>query len=526
MDYYVSDAVVVPQEDRGLYAEEVIYLPCGACYEAPEYAPAVSSLPVLCGKPFTFGCINRIEKISARVIALWGRILAALPEAGLLIKGSGLDDPELRRGFVCRLRDAGIGAERVRLAGASAHADHLKIYYEVDLGLDPFPHGGGISTAEALWMGVPVVTLAGSTVTSRLSASILTALEMQDWIAHSDDEYVRIAVEAARDLPRLARTREQLRSRAAGSIFRDVQRYTREVERAYRSMWRRWCAREAAGPFDVAAGGELKAATGAPSAGPSQRALGDLGALVSANRNEEAEALARQMVETWPDLPEAHNDLGNALRALGRLSEAQASYRRALQLKPDFHTAHNALGNTLLALGRLSEAEVSYRRALELSPQFHMAHNNLGVVLRELGRLLEAEECFRRAVELKPDYHMAHSNLGDALRDLARPSEAEACYRRALDLRPDLHGVHNNHGVVLNRLGRSSEAEASYRRATELRPDFHQAHNNLGAALQALDRPIEAEASYRRALELKPDYPEAHFNLADVLRVCGRLSEA
>ena len=86
MDYYASDAVVVPPQERGLYAEEVIYLPCGACYEAPEYAPAVSALPALEDQAFTFGCINRIEKISDRVMALWGRILAQLPEARLLIR--------------------------------------------------------------------------------------------------------------------------------------------------------------------------------------------------------------------------------------------------------------------------------------------------------------------------------------------------------------------------------------------------------------------------------------------------------
>lgn len=246
IDYFLADPVVVPLVERSLFAEEIFDLPCFVCYEPPEYLPEVSPQPALCGRPFTFACINRVEKISDRILALWGRILAALPEAGLLVKGWGLDDPKHREHFLRRSREAGIGEDRVRLLGNSPHHEHLKTYQDADLVLDPFPHGGGVSTAESLCMGVPVVTLQGATPTSRPSASILTVLNARDWIAQTDADYVRIAVDAARDLPRLARTREQLRSRLAESIVGDVRTYTRAVETAYRSMWRRWCHRRAA----------------------------------------------------------------------------------------------------------------------------------------------------------------------------------------------------------------------------------------------------------------------------------------
>lgn len=257
MDYFFADSVAVPSEERIHYAEEVTDLPCIICYEPPEYLPAVSPLPALSGKPFTFGCINRPEKITGSVIALWCRILAALPEARLVIKGWGLYDQGLRGNLLQRFKNADIDAERVRLLGHSPHAEHLKIYHEVDLVLDSYPHGGGISTLEALWMGVPVVTLKGSTVTSRVSASILTALKLQDWIAGSDEEYGRIALEAARDLPRLGGVRQGLRARAGASVVGDVPRYTRAVEATYRTVWRRWCADETAAHFDVGADDEI-----------------------------------------------------------------------------------------------------------------------------------------------------------------------------------------------------------------------------------------------------------------------------
>ena len=245
IDYFLADPVLVPQEERSLFAEQVFDLPCTLCYAPPQYLPEVTDLPALQGRPFTFGCINRPEKISERVIAVWGRILAQVPQSQLLVKHGGLGDAGVRARLLQQLGEVGIAAQRVRLIGFTPHAEHLKAYHEVDLGLDPFPQNGGVSTAEALWMGVPVVALNGTTIPGRISASILSALGMPQWIAGSDEEYVRIAVQAARELPGLARTRRELRARMAASDFGDPQRYTRAVERAYRQMWRRWCNRDA-----------------------------------------------------------------------------------------------------------------------------------------------------------------------------------------------------------------------------------------------------------------------------------------
>ena len=245
MDYFFADPVLVPENERRYFAEEVIDLPCCVCYEAPAYAPQISPLPSLQGGPFTFGCVNRMEKMSERILRVWARILGEVSESRLLVKDEKLDDPTIREGLYERLGRNGLGRDRLLLLGKSPHPEHLKVYHRVDLALDPFPYGGGTSTLEALWMGVPVVTLAGSTVPSRLSASILTALEMPDWIAHDDGEYVQKAVDAARDLPRLAETRARLRQRMSKSILGDVERYARSVEAVYRSLWRRWCERQA-----------------------------------------------------------------------------------------------------------------------------------------------------------------------------------------------------------------------------------------------------------------------------------------
>jgi len=199
-------------------------------------------LPALRSQVLTYGCVNRLEKVTDRMITLWGEILRAAPRSRLLVKDRMLGDAGVRTRFLRRLRSAGgIEEGRVALQGFSAHVEHLRTFQAIDIGLDPFPQGGGVSTAEALYMGVPIVTLAGGTPQSRITASFLTQLGMQDWIGNTDADYVRIALEMGRDLPRLASVREGLRARVAASGWGDLPRYVRAVEEVYRSAWRRWC---------------------------------------------------------------------------------------------------------------------------------------------------------------------------------------------------------------------------------------------------------------------------------------------
>jgi predicted O-linked N-acetylglucosamine transferase (SPINDLY family) len=242
MDYLLSDPVGVPPEVRPLFAEEVLDLPCTLCYEAPFDAPPVSALPSLTGRPFTFGSNNRAGKLSERTLRLWARILSAAPEARLQLKSAKLDMPAVRGSVLRSLAGHGVGPERLVLRGATNMREHLAALQDVDVALDPTPQNGGVTTLETLWMGVPVVALLGETTPARLSASLLSAGGLQDWIAHDEDEYVEIALSAMRDRPYLARLREDMRQRLARTPPFDSAAYAKCVESAYRQAWRRWCA--------------------------------------------------------------------------------------------------------------------------------------------------------------------------------------------------------------------------------------------------------------------------------------------
>ena len=242
MDYLFADPVLVPAAERTLLVERVVDLPNFLGYWVPDALPEPQGLPAFKRGYVTFGSFNRLSKIGDLVLRVWASILRELPDARLVLKARGLADSNQRSRVQATLAAEGVTAERVKFLGRSDRTLHFTAYHEIDIALDPFPHGGGMTTLDALWMGVPVVTWSGRTISSRLAAASLTALALTDFITPDLDSYSELAVTKATDLDALSRLRGTLRKRVADSAFGDPVRYTRAVEAAYREMWRYWCA--------------------------------------------------------------------------------------------------------------------------------------------------------------------------------------------------------------------------------------------------------------------------------------------
>jgi len=239
IDYLLSDAVTLPPALAPLYAETLTYLPCTLTYSPGLDLPAVSPLPALTS-PLTFGCFNRLAKVDATVLAVWSQLLTAIPDARLLFKSPELSDSAAQDALLASAAAAGITEERILMQGKTSQLEHLAAYGQVDICLDPFPHGGGISTFEALWMGVPVLTLLGDTQVGRLSAGIVSAVGLTDWVAVSKADYIDRGVHLASNLPTLAAVRSQLRTVVATSVAGNPQRYADEVYKIYRQLWQKW----------------------------------------------------------------------------------------------------------------------------------------------------------------------------------------------------------------------------------------------------------------------------------------------
>jgi len=246
MDYRLVDAVTDPEgaaADR-MASETLIRLPHGFIGGLPHPAlPQVAPPPIFARGHVAFGSFNSFAKMNRQVVALWSRLLRAVPDARLLLKSSnGADDwaeEKLRAAFAAE----GIAPERLSFrARTAATADHLALYGEIDVALDTFPYNGTSTTMESLLMGVPVVALAGGSHVARVGASILTHIGRPDWIAADPDAYLGIAAELAGDRAGLARSRMGLRHQYLASPFADPVRLARAVEAAYRRMWRDWAA--------------------------------------------------------------------------------------------------------------------------------------------------------------------------------------------------------------------------------------------------------------------------------------------
>ena len=246
IDYRLTDPHIDPPGlFDGCYAEESVRLPDAFwCYDPAASDPpanelAIGPLPALDKGRITFGCLNNFCKVNGPVLRLWARVLQAVDRSRLLLLAA---EGSHRRHTLDLLEQEGVEPDRVTFVGRLPRPQYMELYHGIDIGLDTFPYTGQTTSLDAFWQGVPVVTMVGQTAAARAGLSLLTNLGTPQWVAQTPDQFVSIAVELASDLPRLGELRATLRDRLQRSPLMDAPRFARNVEAAYRMMWKRWCA--------------------------------------------------------------------------------------------------------------------------------------------------------------------------------------------------------------------------------------------------------------------------------------------
>jgi protein O-GlcNAc transferase len=240
VDYRVTDPYLDPPElNDTSFREQSVHLPDTFwCYDPIEREPAPNPLPCTETGFVTFGCLNSFCKVNEKVIRLWAQVLERVDRSRMLIL---CPEGSHRESLLDLMQREGIHRDRVELIGHRPRLQYLELYHRIDVGLDTFPYNGHTTSLDSFWMGVPVVTLAGKSPVGRAGISQSTNLGLTQLIAQTPQQYVEIAAGLAGDVPRLAELRRTLRQRMEASPLMDARRFTRNLEAAYREMWRTWC---------------------------------------------------------------------------------------------------------------------------------------------------------------------------------------------------------------------------------------------------------------------------------------------
>lgn len=242
MDYLLSDTYSTRADEEQYYTEKILRMPAGwLCYDPVSYAPPVGPCPFKRHGYVTFASFSNGAKINSEVVSVWAKILHGVAESRLLLKYKNLDSAANAGPIIALFEEAGINPSRIILEGQSPHAALLERYNDVDIALDPFPYSGGLTTYEALWMGVPVITVAGETFASRHSLSHLSTVGLPELVAGDQGDYVKLAVELAGDADRLSDLRLGLRQKMAASPICDGEKFASGFAAIMRQIWGHWC---------------------------------------------------------------------------------------------------------------------------------------------------------------------------------------------------------------------------------------------------------------------------------------------
>ncbi len=245
IDYIIADVWTLPESEEPYFTEKVWRLPESyLCFTPPADSVAVGPLPAIHNGYITFGSFNNLTKMNDTVVALWSRILAAIPNSRLCLKSPQLKEETVRQSVVERFAVHGVDAKRLTLQAPVPRSEYLIPFQQVDIALDPFPYPGITTSVENLWMGVPVLTLAGKSFLSRQGVGLLKNAGLSEWIAEDADDYVARAVLHASDLQKLSLLRNNLRQQVLASPIFDAPRFAKYFEAALRGMWQNWCQQQ------------------------------------------------------------------------------------------------------------------------------------------------------------------------------------------------------------------------------------------------------------------------------------------
>jgi predicted O-linked N-acetylglucosamine transferase (SPINDLY family) len=477
MDYYIADSTWLPSLEYSKYfTEKLALLPCASPFLPNAKSPSVNALPALENAYVTFGSFNRRIKISATVVKVWSEIMRRTPSSHMVLGAiNEVDQSEVASLFA----NNGISSDRLMFHGRMAQVDYLALHQTVDMCLDTFPFGGGATTAQAAWMGIPTVSLMGDSAAGRFGASEMLHLGLESFVALSTDEFIEVACHWAAHVHDLADVRATLRARFMASPMGQYAQFAANMAGLLRAAWHRWC--HGLDPTSLTLANmplDTRATTSVAEAEPTAATLAQLWQLYDADQVDAAKQLAASILQSAPQHAMTLKILAGLYRKSGDLTQALTTHRTTAKLYPEDFEAHFNLANELSQQGLFDEAISCFTAALAINPLHAVTYNNMSTIFRTMELNAEAEMYAHQAIEADPKLAIAHNNLGNALQAQGKFSAAQASYEQALSLRPEWAEAYNNLAICLKDQCLSFEANAAYEKALALKPQWAAAHSN------------------------------------------------
>ena len=563
IDYYLADHVTVPVGSEGLFSETPWRIaPPASVYRPSAGMGEASPLPALNRGYVTFGTLTRAIRLNDRTITVWAEVLKRVPGSRLVIDSRDFEDQLMKTNLENKFFACGIGMERLDIG---YHSPPWDVIRGVDIGLDCFPNNSGTTLIETIYLGVPYITLMGRPSVGRIGSAVLTGLGHPEWIAKTEDDYIDLAVHLASDLPRLEHLRKTLRHEMEKSPLMDEPAFARQVESAYKEMFRIWVEKETETrlpPYN-----EKNDSSQVNALAP-----GQANGCPESVHPEDTEEIYRLILKEKPDNPEANYNLG--LMELDRRQSARAIpyFEAAIDARPEHGPYWLAYIEALDKAGQRESAfqimEMAIKAGLDgkdaealkcrltgkpsetlsllsipanesdalpspqpqergqSTPPSEPEDINTLISLFNQKRYADGEILACSLVKRFPENGFLWKALGFILKSQGRLEEAVLALQKSILLSPEDQDISDNLGDILHTLGRFSEAIAVFQRSLEQAPQRAETHYYLANALFAESNLQDAETSYKKALELKPDFAEALGNLGNTLLRQGRIEES
>ncbi len=457
IDYFIADIYCAPAEASHLYTEKLIRFPHNTSAFYPEIPSlSVAESPAKRNGFVTFGCLSRSVRLNTKVIAAWIRIMQSLPTARLRLDHPQVVEQETKALLQKQFLLGGIRLERIDLLNTRPH---WSAYDEIDIALDPFPHNAGSTTVEALWKGLPVLTLSERPPLGRLGDSIISSVGLTDWIASNVEDYINKAVIHASDIEKLALLRLRLRQRFQLSSLMDYQGNALYYQAALTQAWYRFCSDKNLSDIDVLL---------------IERDIDWVNARLAVGTRylqekelNEAEFYFREVLKCNPREARAWLNLGMSLYLQGNHHEALRCFQQSVEHDAHYVSGWFNLGVTLQAFRRYDEAEQAYLKLLALDETHHESWNALGVIYRDSARGDEALTCLKMAMKLCPNNAVYLANMGSLLEKGDRLLVAKHLLERSLTLNPQSLLANSTLGIVYQKLAMIDEAITQLRKNKE-----------------------------------------------------------